>query len=107
MSGYNFAAAEPNRARFHVETIRDDTQSEIIKNYYVNKLPDVALVLEQLSMKGTNVSLKLDVNVKHKIDILQEDFWPDGVTLRRFKFRVGGFLRNGRIPFQEIAPAGR
>lgn len=96
----NFAAAQTDKkAWLYIGRVQNNIEPKIVKNYLIKEIPEAEsnLVLEKLNTKGTNLSFKLGINFKFKDDIFHENFWPNGIIVRRFNFRVGDFLEKRNL----------
>lgn len=63
------------------------------KSYVISEIPEVSdVMIEKLNTKSSNMSVKVAVDFRHKDQITKEDFWPNGIIIRRYNFRSSDFL---------------
>lgn len=89
----SFAAPHAKKAWLYIGRVQSGTEPNKIKSYLVNKIPEVEdAIIEKLNTKGSNMSFKVGIDFRYKDQILKEDFWPNGVIIRRFNFGPSTFL---------------
>ncbi|KAJ3653760.1 hypothetical protein Zmor_012995 [Zophobas morio] len=85
------------RAWFYVGKVVKGTEASVVKQYVRNKLSSNDMVVENISVNGIYEAFKLGVPFEYKDLVLKEDFWPQGVSIRRFNFPKNSFL-GGKQP---------
>lgn len=96
----SFAAfPRPRKAWFYLGKVKQDTTEDIITNYISSKVSNQqTLTIEKLPTKGTTQSFKIGIHFDEKDVLLSEDFWPEGVIVRRFNFPRSSFRSVSATP---------
>lgn len=83
----NTLKAQPKRAWYYLGNCNSDVTIEDVRTYFMKKFNNVKLlVLEKLDSKGKCNSFKLATDFKHKDSIMTPTSWPNGITIRRFRY---------------------
>lgn len=95
-----FCSNYVKRAWYYVGKVNKNVDTTVIKSYIASKLSSEDVIVDNLNLQGTTYdAYKVGVNFRFKDDLLKEDFWPQGVCVRRFNFPRNNFL--GKIPTTE------
>lgn len=74
--------------------VDNDTNINEIKTYICEKLSSEDVIVDKLPTKGTFQSFRIGVKFIYKDNLLKEDFWPEGIIVRRFNFSSKTFLED-------------
>lgn len=92
-----FQAASAN-AWLYIGHIKATITKEVIFNYVRSKLNDENIIIEEINIIGPNKAFKLGINMKHKEQLYNPAFWPNGIIIRRYNFN---FFRNHKSQKQD------
>lgn len=74
-------------AWLHVGKCASSATVNMVRGYVERKEPKIQVKeVEMLESKGTNKSFKLAVDYEHLKLLMEPEFWPDGVAVRRYTF---------------------
>lgn len=93
-SAAGFGGVE-RRAWMYVGRVKPEVTADVILDYLKNKCPEHGneFTCEKLEAKGNNGSFKISANLGLKDTLLEANFWPEGVTYRRWHHQ---FFRSRR-----------
>lgn len=89
-----FKSSYVKRAWYYVGKVDNDTNINEIKTYICEKLSSEDVIVDKLPTKGTFQSFRIGVKFIYKDNLLKEDFWPEGIIVRRFNFSSKTFLED-------------
>lgn len=84
--GDTFKSVE-QKAWLYIGKIDNKCDREGIHEFLRGKLPGTEIIVEQVSKEESlSRSFKVGIDFKLLKEVNEPDFWPQGVTVRRFKF---------------------
>lgn len=84
----------------NIDKTAPTVDTNIISSYIAKKL-DISgkdLIIEQLKTLGTNQSFKVGIKAEYYDIVNSCDFWPKGITFRRFNFKRHSFNHGVTFP---------
>ena len=91
-AGNNFKSTYVKKAWYYVGKVSQETDIDAVKSYICDKLSSEDVTVEKLPVKGSYQSFRVGVLFAFKDVLFKEEFWPQGVTVRRFNFASKSFL---------------
>ncbi|KAJ3656985.1 hypothetical protein Zmor_016021 [Zophobas morio] len=88
----NFRSTYVKKAWFYVGKVNKETSSDDVKSYISGKLPSDEVTVDKLNTQGSYQSFRVGVKFAYKDTLFKEEFWPQGVVVRRFNFSTKSFL---------------
>ena len=90
--GGNLKAAG-KRAWLYVGRTSRDTTTDILKHYLAEKLNTIEVLVEELphnnNQERTSRSFKVGIDFNKLNTVESDDFWPQNIVIRRFRFFRG------------------
>lgn len=80
----------------YVGRCRQGTTAESIKSYMQKRSPGYSFEVTELDGAGRNKSFKVGANISLKDELYNSDYWPNGIVVKRFRFRKSN---NGNFSF--------
>lgn len=83
--------ARPSKMWIYVGKVNEGVKSETVKKYIKDKCSvanDGDLVVEELPTAGRSPAFRVGVDNKYYEQLKLPDFWPSGIIIRRYNFRV-------------------
>ena len=89
--------AADKTAWLHIGRLREGTKEQDIKSYLNKKGIQGNVTCEQLTSISSNKSFKIGIPFNFLEQITDPEFWPAGITVRRFRFfrrREGAYIEH-------------
>ncbi|RZC36212.1 hypothetical protein BDFB_011141 [Asbolus verrucosus] len=86
----NFAASiKEKKAWIYVGNTKKDTSAEQISKFFHEQAPQIKnLKIDKLESKGEPQAFCVSVNFDFEDTIMNPNFWPNGIKIRRFNFPI-------------------
>lgn len=76
----------PRNAWIYIGRVKSDITEEKVSKYLKSKHPNSAFICEKLPSKGPYAAFKIGIEFQLLETIMDPNFWPTNVTVRRFNF---------------------
>lgn len=89
--------ARPSKMWLYIGKINEGVVEETVEKYIRDKVPALKpsdLVVDKLPTVGRSPSFKVGIDNKHYDELKAADFWPSGIIVRRYNFRVSNYKQS-------------